>query len=98
MLRDLRYAVREFLKRPLIAITAIISLTLGIGASAAVFSVIYSFLANPYPYAGAGRMAHLTLTDEKGGDQYTGFSRAHLADLAKLHSLESVAGLWGHGT
>lgn len=95
MLRDIRYALREFLKRPGIALTAIISLTLGIGASTAVFSVIYSFLANPYPYAGADRMVHLTLIDERGEDGFSGVTRAHLADLRKLQSIENAAGVWG---
>ena len=40
-------------KRPGLAITAIVSLMLGIGATTAVFSVIYGLLANPYPYLGA---------------------------------------------
>lgn len=95
MLRDFRYAVREFLKRPSIAITAIISLTLGIGASTAVFSVIYSFLANPYPYAGAHRMVHLRLIDDRGEERSSGVTRAHLADLRKLQCVDSVAGIWG---
>ena len=53
MLQDLIFTLRELRKRPGLAITAILSLTLGIGATTAVFSVIYGLLVNPYPYLGA---------------------------------------------
>ena len=49
---DLRYAARELRRRPGFAITAILSLALGIGATSAVFSVIYGVLINPFPYVG----------------------------------------------
>jgi putative ABC transport system permease protein len=51
----------ELRKKPGLALTAIFSLALGIGATTAVFSVIYGLLANPYPYQGAARMIHLQL-------------------------------------
>jgi hypothetical protein len=44
---DLRYAVRELRRRPGFAVTAVLSLVLGIGATSAVFSVIYGVLINP---------------------------------------------------
>jgi hypothetical protein len=49
VLQDLRLSFREMRKRPGLAITAIVSLMLGIGATTAVFSVIYGLLSNPYP-------------------------------------------------
>ena len=66
MLQDLRFACRELRKKPGLALTAIFSLTLGIGATTSVFSVIYGLLANPYPYQGADRMIHLTVVNESG--------------------------------
>lgn len=59
--QDLRYALRQFARSPGFAITAIISLALGIGATTAVFSVVYGVLGDPYPYRDANRMVHVQL-------------------------------------
>ena len=44
-------AARQLVKNPGLSLTAIISLAFGIGATTAVFSVVYAILMNPYPYA-----------------------------------------------
>lgn len=46
---DLRFAARELRKRPSFTLTAVLSLGLGIGATSAVFSVIYAVLIDPFP-------------------------------------------------
>src|SRR5579863_2990400 len=91
VLQDLRYSWRELLKRPGIAITAILSLTLGIGATTAVFSVMYGLLANPYPYKDASRMVHLTVMPEKGDRYWIGVTGPELKALRQVKSFESVA-------
>ena len=48
--QDLCYAVRQLRRNPAFAITAILTLALGIGASTAVFSVAYGVLIDPFPY------------------------------------------------
>jgi len=63
LLQDLRYAVRQLRKSPGFAITAVLSLTLGIGATTAIFSVVYSILLDPYPYRDADRMVHVELRE-----------------------------------
>ena len=49
LLQDIRFSLRQLIKSPAFALTAVISLTLGIGATTAVFSVVYAILMNPYP-------------------------------------------------
>ena len=92
---DLRYAFRELLRKPSVAITAILSLTLGIGATIAVFSVIYSFLANPFPYKAADRMVHLVAVNEKGEDNWFPITGPQLKALQQTNAIESAAATWG---
>jgi hypothetical protein len=68
VLQDLRFSYRELRKNPGVALTAIVSIMLGIGATTAVFSVIYGLLENPFPYKSAERMIYLNVVDGSGED------------------------------
>src|SRR5246500_479468 len=65
LIQDLRYAFRQFRKSPGFTFTSVISLTLGIGATTAIFSVIYAVLIDPYPYKDADRMVHVELRNKE---------------------------------
>src|SRR5713101_9609969 len=93
LLADLRYAVRELRKRPGFTLTAVLSLALGIGATSAVFSVIYAVLIDPFPYPGSDRIAELRLVDKAGHDRFTGLSGPQMDQLRQTKSLEDVTGM-----
>jgi predicted permease len=93
MLSDLRHAFREFRKRPALTLTAVLSLALGIGATTAVFTVIYAVLVNPFPYRDANRLTIINLLDPQGNQRVTGYSGPEIAQLRQLKSFESVVAL-----
>src|SRR5438876_7691981 len=89
---DLRYAARELRRRPGFTLTAVLSLALGVGATSAVFSVIYAVLINPFPYAGSDRIMSIALKDKAGNYRYTGFNGTQLEQLRQAKAVESVTG------
>lgn len=88
--QDAVFAFRQLRKNPGFALTAIVSLALGIGAATAVFSVIYTVLMNPYPYRNPDRLAYLILRDKAGNDRGMGFSASQVRELRQVSALESV--------
>jgi putative ABC transport system permease protein len=60
LLRDLAFGARTLRNNPVFALTAIVTLALGIGASTAIFSVVNAVLLRPLPYADAERLAIVT--------------------------------------
>jgi predicted permease len=91
---DIRYGLRGLRRNPGFAAVAVLSLALGIGATTAMFSLIYAVLLHPFPYADADRITYLFGFDEKHPDAFTfiSLSKAQFDDLRLAAPVDSVLG------
>jgi len=62
LMKDMRYAWRALVKRPLLTATVTATLALGLGANAAIFNIIDRMVLRPYPLADPDRTLLLTET------------------------------------
>jgi putative ABC transport system permease protein len=87
MLRlDIRYALRNLARTPGFTAVAIATLAIGIGASAAVFSLVNGIMLQPYPYAAPDRLVRVRAADlEDGGLAHMSFpDYVDIADASTL--------------
>src|ERR1700744_2988519 len=91
---DIRYGLRALRRNPGFAAVAVLSLALGIGATTAMFSLIYAVLLHPFPYAGADRIMNPVVIDQRHPDDWSWFplTNAQLEDLRRAASVESLLG------
>lgn len=90
LLQDFRYASRQMRHSPGFALGVIAVLALGIGANAAMFTVLEGTLFRPLPYADFGKLVHLHALGANGAS-----IEKHLADLLvwreRAHTLNQIA-------
>jgi len=90
LLQDLRYSLRQLLKNPGFSLTAVLSLALGIGATTAVFSVIYAIVMDPYPYHASDRMVHMRLWDSANQERGFGLTGGQWQQIRKSPVVEDA--------
>ncbi len=91
---NLRFSLRTLFKTPFVTIVAIVSLALGIGANAAIFSLFNQLLLKPLPVPEPARLVNLAAPGPKVGSQNCGqagdcetvFSYPMFRDLEKIQT------------
>ncbi len=90
VLQDLRFAFRQITRNPGFSLTAILSLTLGVGATVAVYSILYDAVLHPWPYAGIERIADVWITDNAGHEGTWNLTGPQIRQLRQAHAVEDV--------
>jgi putative ABC transport system permease protein len=89
--QDLKYAVRGLRRTPGFAVVALLSLGLGIGATTALFSVVYGVLIAPYPYANPEKIwAPAVVGLNQTPDGWHFYPRREFVEIQKLPAFSDV--------
>ena len=95
VIRDLRFALRMLLKKPFFTAIAVITIGLGVGVNASVFSVVDALLLRPVPAADGDRLVNLYSLNEADSFTHQPSSMADVVALRKttrtLEALEAYA-------
>lgn len=95
---DVRYALRALMRRPVFAGTAIMTIALGIGANAAVFTVVDGYLLNPLPYEDPYELVTLHDENPELGWSDTDVSPANAWDWrSRSSAIEDLAVFYSDG-
>ena len=93
IVNDLKYAWRSLRRSPGFALSAILTLALGIGANSVIFTGVYRLLFDPMPFlADQDRLLSVVEVAPAGRNDHNEFSLANFTDLRNsAQSLESLA-------
>jgi putative ABC transport system permease protein len=88
--QDLRYARRTLFRTPAFTVIAVATLALGIGATTAIFSVVYGVLLRPLPYPGADRI--MAVSEVTSNGRPSRLADPNFDDFREQsHSFQSIA-------
>src|SRR4029453_16555062 len=100
MLTDLRHATRALLRSPGFTVTAALTLAVGIGGTAAMFTVVNRLVLHPLPFANAEQLVLLWGSKPHEGQPEIPFSQPDFEDLRSRVTAFDGIGAWalGRGT
>ena len=95
--KDVRFAFRTLAKSPGFTAVAVLTLTLGIGANTAIFSVVHDLVFSPRPYPHAAQVVQLYTQDKKHPGNFRLFSYPTYTDIREESATSAVfAGVLAH--
>ncbi|HEU4620510.1 MAG TPA: ABC transporter permease, partial [Gammaproteobacteria bacterium] len=94
--RDLHYALRGLSRRPAFTFAVVLTLALGIGATTAIFSVIYSVLIKPLPYPNPGELVRIRHAQAELDHDLTSSPTMYFTYREENRTLADI-GLWQDG-
>lgn len=94
---DLKYSLRQLVKSPPTTAVAVISLALGIGANAAIFSLINALVLQSLPIRSPEAFVRITLFESMNPSRESGLSLAMFQRLQAHQSVFSEAFVWSGG-
>ena len=94
---DVRYGLRQLRRAPLFAATAVITLALGIGANAAIFSVLNGVLLRPLPYPESGQLMYVTTQFRSWGQPQVPLSAPEYLEFRAVTRSFTAIGAWAPG-
>src|SRR5260370_18002635 len=90
--QDLRYALRQPRKSPVVTIVTVITLALGIGANTAIFSVVHTVLLAHLPYRDVDRLMMIWGSNPSRGDRQSPISAGDFTDWKQKNDVfEDIA-------
>jgi len=94
LIQDLHYGLRLMRRAPGFSAAAVLTIALGIGATTAMFSIVYGVVLRPLPYGHADRLVNLWSTAPKRGLARAYVAMANVYDFkARNHVFEDIAAL-----